>query len=53
MERKYTKEEVEAMCSRSYLRGMSIQVQAKSKSKKPPKVFTEWVKELIEKCPRK
>lgn len=51
MERKYTKEEVEAMCSKSYLRGMSI--QARTKFKKPPKVFTVWVKELIEKCPRK
>lgn len=48
MERKYTKEEVEAMCSKSYLRGMSVQARTN-----PPKVFTVWVKELIEKCPRK
>ena len=52
MERTFTKKEVEAMCIQSYMRGMMIQynVMAK-KNTKPPKVFVEWVKELIDTCP--
>ena len=52
MERTYNKKEVEAMCLQSYMRGMSIQHDSMTKKKmKPPKVFNEWVKDLIEQCP--
>ena len=52
MERTFTKKEVEAMCLKSYMRGMSIQYDTMTKKKmKPPKVFSEWVKELIDTCP--
>lgn len=52
MERTFNKKEVEEMCTRSYLRGMSIQYDTMSKKRmKPPKVFTKWVMELIDTCP--
>lgn len=52
MERTFNKKEVEAMCSQSYMRGMSIQHSTMTNKKmKPPKVFVEWVKELIDECP--
>jgi hypothetical protein len=56
MERTFTKKEVEAMCLKSYTRGMSIQYDSMiysmtKKKMKPPKVFSEWVKELIDTCP--
>jgi hypothetical protein len=52
MERTFSKEEVEKMCSQSYMRGMSIQHDTMTNKKmKPPKVFVEWVKELIDTCP--
>ena len=52
MERTFTKKEAEVMCSKSYMRGMSIQYDTMTKKKmKPPKVFSEWVKELIDTCP--
>ncbi len=52
MERTFNKKEVEEMCKRSYMRGMSIQHDTMTKKKmKPPKVFVEWVKQLIDECP--
>lgn len=52
IERTFTKKEVEAMCFKSYTRGMSIKYDTMTKKKyKPPKVFSEWVKELIDTCP--
>ena len=52
MERTFTKAEVEEMCLRSYMRGMSIQHDTMTKKRmKPPKVFAEWVKQLIDECP--
>lgn len=52
MERTYTRKEVEEMCKQSYMRGMMIQYNATTVKKiKPPKVFVEWVKELIDECP--
>lgn len=52
MERMFNKKEVEEMCKQSYMRGMSIQHDTMTKKKmKPPKVFSEWVKELIDTCP--
>jgi hypothetical protein len=51
MERTYNKKEVEEMCKRSYMRGMSIQYSITSKKMKAPKVFSTWVKELINECP--
>lgn len=52
MERTFTKAEVEKMCLRSYMRGMSIKYDTMTKKKyKVPKVFSEWVKELIDTCP--
>jgi hypothetical protein len=34
------------------MRGMSIQHDTMTKKKmKPPKVFVEWVKQLIDECP--
>lgn len=53
MERTFNKKEVEKMCSQSYMRGMMIQYESQSKIKrrKPKKIFNEWVKELIDKCP--
>ena len=51
-ERLFTKAEVQEMCSRSYMRGMSIQHNTMTKKNiKPPKVFSEWVKDLIDNCP--
>lgn len=51
-ERLFNKAEVEAMCSQSYMRGMSIQHDTMTKKRfKPQKVFSVWVKELIETCP--
>ena len=53
MERTFNKKEVEKMCAQSYLRGMSIQHDTMTKKKmKPHKVFSEWVKQLIEECPK-
>ena len=50
--RLFTKAEVKEMCSRSYMRGMSIQHDTMTKKKmKPPKVFVDWVDDLIENCP--
>ncbi len=53
MERMFNEKEVEAMCSQSYMRGMSIQhdVMATNKKAKNPTVFTKWVKQLINECP--
>ena len=52
MERTFNKKEVEAMCLQSYMRGMSIQHDSMTKKKmEPPKVFAEWVKQLIDECP--
>jgi hypothetical protein len=52
MERTFNRKEVEEMCKRAYLRGMSIQYDGMTKNKmKPPKVFVEWLKELIDECP--
>ena len=52
MERTFNKKEVEEMCKQSYMRGMSIQHDTMIKKKmKPLKVFTEWVKQLIDECP--
>jgi hypothetical protein len=53
MKRLFTEEEVIKMCSQSYLRGMSVQYSASSKRKTKPKmVFIEWVKQLINECPK-
>ena len=53
MERLFTEAEVKAMCSQSYMRGMSIQYDTMTKKKmKPPKVFVEWVDQLIKECPK-
>jgi hypothetical protein len=51
MERTFTKKEVEAMCSQSYMRGMMVQYETQTKKQKPRKVFVEWVKQLIDECP--
>ena len=52
MERTFNRKEVEEMCKHSYMRGMSIQHDSMTKKKmKPPKVFAEWVKQLIDECP--
>ena len=54
MERTFTKKEVEAMCSQSYMRGMMIQYEAgtnSNKSRKPRKVFNQWLQELIQELP--
>jgi hypothetical protein len=52
MERTFNRKEVEEMCKHSYMRGMSIQHDTMTKKKmKPPKVFAEWVKQLIDECP--
>lgn len=53
MERTFNKKEVEEMCNQSYMRGMMIQYesQLKRKRKRPRKVFSKWVKELIDECP--
>ena len=52
IERTFNRKEVEEMCKRAYLRGMSIQHDAMTKKKMtPPKVFVEWLKELIDECP--
>lgn len=53
MERTFNSEEVKEMCSQSYMRGMMIQYEGQSKTKKlkPRKVFNEWVKDLINECP--
>ena len=52
MERTFNKKEVEEMCKQSYMRGMSIQQDTMVKKKmKQPKVFTEWVNQLIDECP--
>jgi hypothetical protein len=52
MERTFNRKEVEEMCKQSYMRGMSIQHDTMTKKKmKPPKVFVEWVKQLIDECP--
>jgi hypothetical protein len=52
MSRMFTEKEVEAMCSQSYMRGMSIQHDTMTnKRMKPPMVFVEWVKKLIAECP--
>ena len=52
-ERLFTKAEVREMCSRSYMRGMSIQHDTMTKKRRKPfKVFTQWVEELIETCPK-
>lgn len=51
-ERTFNKKEVEEMCLRSYLRGMSIQYDTMTKKRmKPTKAFVEWVKQLIDECP--
>jgi len=49
MERTFNSKEVEAMCTQSYMRGMMVQYDAQTK--KPRKVFAEWVKQLIDECP--
>lgn len=51
MERTFSKEEVEKMCTQSYMRGMMVQQETQTKKQKPRKVFVEWVKELIDTCP--
>jgi|TARA_B110000503_G_scaffold128358_1_gene199252 predicted SnoaL-like aldol condensation-catalyzing enzyme len=52
MERTFNKKEVEKMCAQSYLRGMSIQHNTMvNKKMKPPKVFVQWVEQLIDECP--
>ena len=51
MERTFSKEEVEEMCTQSYMRGMMVQYESQIKKQKPRKVFVEWVKELIDTCP--
>ena len=52
IERTFNRKEVEEMCKQSYMRGMSIQHDTMTKKKmKPPKVFVEWVKQLIDECP--
>lgn len=53
MERTFNRKEVEKMCSQSYMRGMMIQYEAQTETKKrkPRKVFVEWVKQLIDECP--
>lgn len=54
MERTFTKKEVEAMCTQSYMRGMMIQHQGQTTSaKKPRKVFAQWLQELIQELPIK
>jgi hypothetical protein len=54
MERTFTKKEVEAMCTQSYMRGMMIQHQGQATSaKKPRKVFVQWLQELIQELPIK
>jgi hypothetical protein len=52
MERMYSREEVEKMCSESYMRGMMVQYEStqSNKNRKPIKVFVEWLKELIDTC---
>ena len=48
----FNEKEVEAMCSQSYMRGMSVQYGSMTKKKmKTPMVFIEWVKKLIAECP--
>ena len=51
----YNREEVEKMCSESYMRGMMVQYEStqSNKNRKPRKVFVEWLKELIDTCPVK
>lgn len=51
MERTFNKKEVEEMCNQSYMRGMMIQYESQLKRKRPRKVFSKWVKELIDECP--
>jgi hypothetical protein len=52
MERTFNRKEVEEMCRQSYIRGMMIQHGVtKKKIKPPPKVFVEWLKQLIDECP--
>ena len=53
MERMFSREEVENMCSESYMRGMMVQYESNqsNKTRKPIKVFVEWLKELIDTCP--
>ena len=48
MEKTFTQKEVEAMCTQSYMRGMMIQYEAGTNSKKPRKVFNQWLQELIQ-----
>ena len=51
MERTFNKKEVEEMCTQSYMRGMMVQYGTQTKTRKPRKVFVEWVKQLIDECP--
>lgn len=51
MERTFNRKEVEEMCKRSYMRGMMIQYGTTKKKIKPPKVFVEWLKQLIDEYP--
>jgi len=51
MEKTFTQKEVEAMCTQSYMRGMMIQYEAGTNSKKPRKVFNQWLQELIQELP--
>lgn len=51
LNRVFTKAEIKEMCRQSYMRGMSIQHGTITKKKTVPKVFNNWVEELIETCP--
>ncbi len=47
--RKYTREEVEALCLKSYIKGMSAsdELHHSTRFKIPKRTFGEWVNEVI------